>query len=287
MAGKGKTIRDFVESGYADLERTIDGEALYRNTIGDLNTQNAAAGCGIMAFILGSGVVSAGIIPFAVVLFALVYIGGGGLVIGYLVVVLGGAALVWVLLSGTRESQKVLRDPAEVTAEQIMLMGAREPIGEEIVRLVNELRRIQNRTSEDIQAPDGWRVFNRPFPSSFTLGDVIFISRPMINSSYLGAALAYELARLQQGDGRMRLALNQLSAQDDKENFPYQSEWVEYWRQQVFKADEFVAHLGLAGELIEYLRQFEMTEGATPYLYQEEPYKAERIERLRYWATKY
>ena len=60
---------------------------------------------------------------------------------------------------------------------------------------------------------------------------------------------------------------------------------VEFWRQQVFLADAFVAYVGFKDQLIQSLELQRPTEVAKPYLLQEEPYIAERIERLRLMAS--
>ncbi len=277
----------------------IDGQRLYRKTVDNLSLKASAVGGAVGGWLVAEGcwailtsmfAVGGWYAVAAVVFFVLysvanpVATNGFGcflLLIGLLVF----AGVLWFFnhVEGTGQSRAVLKDPhkaAEAMQVAVGQLGARGPTDRELARIVAQVRRVQAAGGGRLQAPQGWLVYDEPQHASFTLGKYIFLTRELIYSDHLGGLLAYELGRLQNGDGQMRLAVQQLVAQVDKETFPYQEEWVEYWRQQVYLADEFVAQYGLARELIRYLELYQPLDVAKAFLWKEEPYKAERIDRL-------
>lgn len=62
-------------------------------------------------------------------------------------------------------------------------------------------------SGHNVNVHDEWFVIDSPTPTAFTLGDNLYITTKLIQSDYLAGVLAHELARLEQGDGRMLDAL--------------------------------------------------------------------------------
>ena len=116
--------------------------------------------------------------------------------------VMGFYPLVWSLLT---YSIAALGDSAGVRIR----MGSRPPVKEEQEKVSRTLKEIQKKQPR-IKAPYRWEVLDNPFPNSFTIGGVSFLSSGLIESDYLEPAMAHELGHVNQKDGRLLLSLRRL-----------------------------------------------------------------------------
>lgn len=162
--------------------------------------------------------------------------------------------------------------------EYIEELGARRPVASEMDKIVTHLERIVQHGGESLLMPEAWFVVTDRSMAGATVGDIIFLDHNLFGSPFLGVAVVQEIVRANNKNGRMRMALKHLNR--TLEELPYRDEWKQYWREQAFAADEFTAKVGYKYELLRSLEMYQPLEVAKPYYEQEEPFIAERIERL-------
>ncbi len=162
--------------------------------------------------------------------------------------------------------------------------GGRPPSARERQRYEEALGEILAR-DPDVRLPKSWCVVDQAdFPAA-VMGDTLILARVTLHELALEPILAHELGHLQHHDGRITIALLRLapfaSQLEGRPRGPgifaalarvvvYVASgglsmrlttliWAGYFRCCEYRADEFAARLGYAGELIDYF------EGAVAY----------------------
>jgi Zn-dependent protease with chaperone function len=91
-------------------------------------------------------------------------------------------------------------------------LGARKPTDRgELPKIQEVLRTLTAQGMGNKKAPKAWMIVDTPAINSFTIGRVIYLTRGLINSPHLGAAMAHELGHLHYEDGVWILALRRLT----------------------------------------------------------------------------
>jgi Zn-dependent protease with chaperone function len=182
--------------------------------------------------------------------------------------------------------------------------GGRRPTIEEGAAVAASLDQLQA-VSPDLEFPASWFVLDEPRTLAAVRGRTLMLSRGLLESDALTAALAHELGHIATPDGRLTEALNRLvlwrdplalSAMDFAAS-PRAQEgvvtafvagalrwlvrfaggstvqlclhglWASYWRSREYVADAFAASLGQTEDLAFYLEEQELPfDAPVPYL---------------------
>jgi Zn-dependent protease with chaperone function len=170
-------------------------------------------------------------------------------------------------------------------------LGIRRPSTEEEAAIGDALDLLHS-AAPGLAAPARWAVLDDPLPSAAVRGRVVILSRPLIESVALAAAIAHELGHLDSLDGRITEALNRLSLWDDpfstavagRREQPAPNPdprggvswsllrllarltggsialrmlapaWAAHWRSREYVADSYAGSLGQAEDLASHLR---------------------------------
>jgi Zn-dependent protease with chaperone function len=89
-------------------------------------------------------------------------------------------------------------------------MGGREPSGRERAAYQAAVELLARHGPLPLRPPSSWFVIDSPHPDAAVCGNSLLLSRGVLESEYLPAVLAHELAHLASSDGKLTAALNRL-----------------------------------------------------------------------------
>jgi len=172
-------------------------------------------------------------------------------------------------------------------------LGARAPSSEEATAIDDALALLRS-VDPGLPQPSGCCVLDEPLPEAYVRGRTVILSRGLIGSDALPAALAHELSHVNSLDGRLTEALGRLALWDDplapphpergeEDRFEPREErggvllgcarwvlraaggtlaqqllsplWAAHWRTREYAADAYAASLGQAEDLARHLRE--------------------------------
>ena len=197
------------------------------------------------------------------------------------------------------------------------VLGARKPSRRENEQIQHVLQQIVQRATSSVLGVSDIFIIDRPFEYANLIGTTLYLSSTAINSDHFQVLLAHELGHHQNSDGDTILALRRLvfplfqfftygirdfSPSHSSETYQTIMSnvvqfmaalwgggvavwfmswlWAAYFRECDYTADEFVASIGLAEQLIEYLEQNKFYDTSVPYMLAWQPAHELRIDKL-------
>ncbi len=193
-----------------------------------------------------------------------------------------------------------LRGGFGLTAKEL---DARPPSNREWQVIADAVQRVLAEAPAGTIGPERWLVLDKVDLNAAAMGRALYIHRALIHSEYLDAVIAHELGHLNNGDGRLILALRRLVPPPFSFltfagngclplllmlcgggfglllTTPW---WNRYWREREYLADRFAYECGQANGLIELLELYQFFDVAVPFgfLWRSHPHNEERIDRL-------
>ncbi|HWO16367.1 MAG TPA: M48 family metalloprotease [Solirubrobacterales bacterium] len=170
-------------------------------------------------------------------------------------------------------------------------LGARAPSAEEASAIDDALALLRS-IDPSLPGPSGCYVLDEPLPEAYVRGRTVILSRGLVDSDALAAALAHELSHVNSLDGRLTEALGRLALWGDplapprpergeEDRFESRNErggvllgcarwvlraaggtlaqqllsplWAAHWRAREFAADAYAASLGQGEDLARHL----------------------------------
>lgn len=89
-------------------------------------------------------------------------------------------------------------------------MGGREPSERERTAYKDALQTLSHHNRVPLRLPGSWFVIDTPQPDAAVCGDTLLLSRGLLESEFLPAVIAHELAHLNSSDGKLTAAINRL-----------------------------------------------------------------------------
>lgn len=193
-----------------------------------------------------------------------------------------------------------LRGGFGLTAKEL---DARPPSNREWRVIADAVQRVLAEAPAGTIGPERWLVLDKVDLNAAVMGRALYIHRALIHSEYLDAVVAHELGHLNNGDGRLILALRRL-VPPPFSFFTFAGNgflpllmmlsgggfglllttpwWNRYWREREYLADRFAYECGQAVGLIELLELYQFFDVAVPFgfLWRSHPHHEERIDRL-------
>ncbi len=208
------------------------------------------------------------------------------------------------------------------------VLGARSPSSRERHKIYDTLNAVFRHVKGPVKGFSTVFIIDSPFDQVNLIGTTLYISSGAVQSNDLPVLLAHEIGHLNNGDGRMVLALRRLvfipfqlflagvrgfstnrpNPKPELKEFEAMEvffflankllffwcarlgggigvwllswQWAKHFREADYKADAFVASLGLRDQLIEHLEQFKFYDAAVPYMLGWRPANELRIDRL-------
>jgi Zn-dependent protease with chaperone function len=184
-------------------------------------------------------------------------------------------------------------------------VGGRVPSEREQLIYEDAIEQLR-RADPKLRVPRKWFVIDEEIENAAACGDTVMITRGLLDSGYLEAALAHELGHLNSSDARITAALNKITTPPYRKvrrglntlcflatgaigMWPLRAPWSTYWRSREHKADQYAANLGQAEALSEFLdARRAMIDLPIPFIWLTEhshPPTEHRVERLMRAAT--
>jgi Zn-dependent protease with chaperone function len=216
-----------------------------------------------------------------------------------------GAAWIEIGLIPTLWSMLALATPLGTGWWWKQRSGARKPSQREQLAYQDAIELLQAQTRAPLKLPKSWYVLDTPTPDAAVCGETLMLSRGLLESNHLPAALAHELGHLATTDGRLTAAINRLVLLPPRHEqtdhwhaiklFTFLNGgfglwlsgplWGAYWRKREYKADAYAAKLGQAEELAGFLENHALIhDHPVPYIWLTEhthPPVELRIDKLR------
>lgn len=259
--------------------RRIDGHALMRRTIG----QRMAIGIGQLLLVIFTAILfllpalGAYFIFFVVwsisgegtaviVIMALFYVGVGGVfVVGF--------------IQSISRSAVVYNDSTKAVEEYVNQKGLRDMLPSELDIIAPHVGEISKHGGGHLKTPQLWLVSEQRAKPVEAIGEALVFDSFALDHEFVGAVVAYGIARLNNDDGVFKIALWQYGQKQSE--LPNKKAWREFWRQEVFLADQFVVKVGYKSQLITMLEYYTPLQPVGSLFDQDEPYYKERLERIR------
>jgi Zn-dependent protease with chaperone function len=171
--------------------------------------------------------------------------------------------------------------------------GARRPTADELLAIEDGIRLLEAAGAASLDRRDIY-ILDDPLPLAFAYGRIVVLSRGLIDSDDLPAALAHELGHLASLDGRLTEALDRMvlwggascetgRSTDRQQVAPppggllltaarwtlrlaggsctqrmLRPLWSAYWRRREYAADAHAVRLGQAADLARHLQAFQL-----------------------------